>query len=527
MEIEIVVPHNDSRTLRKAFLRSRDLDKAKLVLIENKRNPVGLPVLFNAHKRTSKADWLIFCHQDFIVFESGWLDRVQALEPDACYGPFGLDLLGNLRGRIQQTDGTFLGTAAPYAEVSTLDEMCLIVPRSLWTRLDFDERFPFDFYVSDYCLQAKRLGHPSRIIQLDCQHKSRTLRGDIFSERYLAAKRIFLEKYKDTRPLVTTTFQIWSRYAYPVEKSVTLMTELELIRERKRVLEIGPGGGSMTAALSSRGCRVTAVELDPELAGRVAPFCKRMIVGDIEHLDLARELGAETFDVILLGDVLEHFKDPATLLRKLPKFLEPSGYLVVSIPNVAHASVRLALLHGEFPYQDEGLLDRTHLRFFTLGTIAALFQETGYEIRDLRRARRRFFDVEVPLDPLKVPLALLKALTRDPEASTYQFVFTAIPRAADFDGAGAAPERFRDPDWTPRLERQQLAKSYRKRGYTSLWDNRVREARRLLYRSLILRPSPKTLWYFLAACLPLELLKSTIGSANSSSGRGKSGSRSG
>ncbi len=217
MQIEVVVPYNDERVLREVFLQSKDLDRAKLVLVENGRSPIGLPVLFNTHKRNSAADWIIFCHQDFVVHENGWLDRILASEPAACYGPIGPDMRGNFQGQIRQTNGSLLGKPASMAEVSTLDEMCIIIPRRVYSEVDFDEQFSFHFYACDYCLQANKLGYPSRIIQLDCEHKSRTLTGDIFSEGYLNAKLLFLNKYKDVKPLVTTTFQLWPRYEWLAE----------------------------------------------------------------------------------------------------------------------------------------------------------------------------------------------------------------------------------------------------------------------------------------------------------------------
>jgi SAM-dependent methyltransferase len=228
-----------------------------------------------------------------------------------------------------------------------------------------------------------------------------------------------------------------------------------------------------------------------------------MIIGDVEQLNLENVFARERFDVVLLGDVLEHLRAPDRLLRKLPQVLRPFGCLVVSLPNVAHASVRLALLSGDFTYSDEGLLDRTHLRFFTLRSIVALFREAGYEIRAMRRIRVGFFDTDVRLSIENVALGTLRKLLRDPEASTYQFVLraemseeTAARRPAETDG-----EVFSDRTWSIRTERKKLAQSLMRKGRALLQDKNYREARAWLYRSFMLRPRFRTLRYLIAACV--------------------------
>jgi hypothetical protein len=205
---EIVVVFNEPDTLERVFLQSSGLDDATLVFIDNRAQGVGLPTLFNRHKQRSTAEWLVFCHQDFIVFDADWIRRIVALPPTACYGPIGLDATRRWRGQIIQTDGSLLGEPAPMAEVAGVDEVCLVVPREVYTRVDFDEGFPFDLYVHDYCLSARRLGYPTRIVHLACQHRSKTVHGDVTSPRYLLAKQRFIDKHAGVVPLVTTTFHV-------------------------------------------------------------------------------------------------------------------------------------------------------------------------------------------------------------------------------------------------------------------------------------------------------------------------------
>ncbi len=228
-----------------------------------------------------------------------------------------------------------------------------------------------------------------------------------------------------------------SRYRrVEIDLNASNNAQVELIRlvgKDKRVLEIGPAWGYVTKVLKSHGCQVTCLEVSREMATVAQKFCDRMIVGDIESPDLVRGLETESFEVITFGDVLEHLRDPVVVLRKIRPLLVKGGYVVASIPNVSHQSVIYALLQGEFPYSDDGLLDRTHLRFFTRATVEAMFGEAGYRITDLVRVISETFYVSAKpqyrntLDRLKHK-ALKSALRIVPhsEALTFQFVVRAI-----------------------------------------------------------------------------------------------------
>jgi 2-polyprenyl-3-methyl-5-hydroxy-6-metoxy-1,4-benzoquinol methylase len=202
---------------------------------------------------------------------------------------------------------------------------------------------------------------------------------------------------------------------------------IRLVGEGRRVLELGPASGYMSEILRERGCTVVGIELDAEMAEQAARFCERVIVGDLDTLDLEEELGEERFDVIVAADVLEHLKDPLKTLQALRSFLRPEGNFVVSLPNVAHASVRLALLEGRFDYRDRGLLDRTHLRFFTHESIARLFDEADLAVVEIHRQEAPVDTTEIAVDLDAVPAEVLQELTRDPDARTYQFVIKAVP----------------------------------------------------------------------------------------------------
>ncbi|MDP1806434.1 MAG: class I SAM-dependent methyltransferase, partial [Acidimicrobiales bacterium] len=211
--------------------------------------------------------------------------------------------------------------------------------------------------------------------------------------------------------------------------SHTLM--VELVGGTKRVLDVGCATGYLARALTERGCTVSGLELDEESAEEARPDLERLVVGDLETMDLAEAFGDDRFDVIVLGDVLEHLRDPLPVLRRAKALLAERGSMVASIPNVAHGSVRLALLAGRFDYQDLGLLDSTHLRFFTRSSVEDLFREAGMVPIDVRRTTAGFFDTPVPVSESEFAPEVVDAVRADPESATYQFVLRAVPDDAD------------------------------------------------------------------------------------------------
>jgi 2-polyprenyl-3-methyl-5-hydroxy-6-metoxy-1,4-benzoquinol methylase len=205
---------------------------------------------------------------------------------------------------------------------------------------------------------------------------------------------------------------------------------MELVPEGAKVLDVGCATGYMARALvDKRSCRVTGIEISEEAGQQARRYCERVIIGDVETLDLESELGEERFQAIIFADVLEHLRYPARTLQRIRPFLSESGAVVASIPNIAHGSVRLALLAGEFRYRDLGLLDKTHLRFFTREGVQDLFEESSYTVTTWRRRRLDIADAEI-LVPPSIPNEARAALAGDPEASTYQFVVRAIPSNA-------------------------------------------------------------------------------------------------
>jgi SAM-dependent methyltransferase len=149
--------------------------------------------------------------------------------------------------------------------------------------------------------------------------------------------------------------------------------------EAKNILEVGCAEGNLGRILKEQDKtrRVYGIEIEPEVAKRAATKLDQVFTVDVENEDVPLEPGS--IDCILYGDVLEHLRNPEAVLRKHRKLLSKNGIILCSIPNIQHYSIVSALLRGDFQYTDSGLLDSTHIRFFTHSTFSKLLLDAGYE----------------------------------------------------------------------------------------------------------------------------------------------------
>lgn len=152
-----------------------------------------------------------------------------------------------------------------------------------------------------------------------------------------------------------------------------------------RMLDVGCAGGETGAeAKRSRGVRhVVGIELFPPIAEKARSRIDQVITGDIEELSL--DFSSSPFDCILCADVIEHTKDPWTVLRKLGRVLTENGILIASIPNFRHLHPILKIVFDRFEYMESGILDKTHLRIFTPHTMHTMFEECGFRIREVHK----------------------------------------------------------------------------------------------------------------------------------------------
>lgn len=202
---------------------------------------------------------------------------------------------------------------------------------------------------------------------------------------------------------------------------------LQLVGKGKSVLELGAAAGHVTKALKSLGNTVTAIERD----GRFLPDLKAIAddahVTDLDWLDLRELLHGRQFDVILAGDVLEHCSRPDLVLLQCHDLLAPGGSVVVSLPNIAHADVRLSLLAGRFEYRTVGLLDHTHLRFFTRDTIIQFAETNGFEVTEIFGSTAPIGGTEFGPPDSSIPREAIEYVQSDRDHTVYQYVMRFVP----------------------------------------------------------------------------------------------------
>jgi 2-polyprenyl-3-methyl-5-hydroxy-6-metoxy-1,4-benzoquinol methylase len=170
----------------------------------------------------------------------------------------------------------------------------------------------------------------------------------------------------------------------------TLRDEIEALvpESPSLVMDVGCGKGVTSQWLKQIRPNITTVgvEIDKSVAAVAASVVDTVLVADLEKGLEALDSYKGRVDLLLLLDVLEHLHDPWARLKEFKTFLAPAGVVIASIPNVRNFKVLVPLLmKGEWRYQDAGILDRTHLRFFTRRTVLELFAGAGYEIQKITR----------------------------------------------------------------------------------------------------------------------------------------------
>ncbi|MBO3463324.1 methyltransferase domain-containing protein [Aetokthonos hydrillicola Thurmond2011] len=215
-----------------------------------------------------------------------------------------------------------------------------------------------------------------------------------------------------------------------LDDNSSLKKMLQLVGDNKRVVDFGCATGYFAKLLTNRGCQVTGVEVNSKAAKLAEQYCEQVIVADLDFVSLSEILPKQGFDVAVFGDVLEHLRDPWRVLRETREILKPKGYVVASIPNIAHGAIRLALLQGRFEYMELGILDRTHLRFFTRKSVEILFDESEFFVDSVERTKLSIFSGSNWIPELKQDTfesKIVQEIEQDEDADTLQFVVKAFP----------------------------------------------------------------------------------------------------
>lgn len=169
-------------------------------------------------------------------------------------------------------------------------------------------------------------------------------------------------------------YDLFNEYRFGVHQKV-----VNSVGNEKKVLDVGCAEGVLSKKMSDNKCEIVGIEIDELSAQKANRYCQKVIIGNVESLELEDKY-LNYFDFIIFADILEHLKEPLKTLCRFKKYLNENGHFIISLPNVANWRMRFKLLFGNFDYKENGLLDKTHLRFFNLKSTKKLISEAGLEI---------------------------------------------------------------------------------------------------------------------------------------------------
>jgi methionine biosynthesis protein MetW len=223
------------------------------------------------------------------------------------------------------------------------------------------------------------------------------------------------------------------------DERTSLSVLADLIPPQSRVLDLGCGSGALGQYLRhTKGCSVDGVTLNEAEAAHARPHYQHVVVDNLETCDLLAAFADQRYNAIVCADVLEHLSRPERILAACRELLTPDGQLLISVPNAAYCGLIAELLQGEFRYREEGLLDRTHLRFFTRQSLTRFLGEQRWAIDAINTIQRELPESEFEVAFDSLPPAAARHLLGAPDALTYQFITVARP-VADIQAALPAP----------------------------------------------------------------------------------------
>jgi GT2 family glycosyltransferase/ubiquinone/menaquinone biosynthesis C-methylase UbiE len=464
-DYEIIVVDNGSTDGTAQWLRAQ----SDLQVIYNKEN-AGFPKGCNQGMALAKGDTLLLLNNDTIVTPR-WLDQLLA-----CL--YSDDRIGGV-GPVTNNAAYYTSLKVPYR---TLEEMitfaeqfnssdpskweerlkligfCLLIKREVYEAVgDLDEQFsPGNFEDDDYCLRILQAGYRLMLCTDTFIHHEGSVSFREDPQSFYALMQINNKKFTE-------------KWGFRPDYTLLIRPEiLQLIDEHEqaaiRVLEIGCACGATLLELKNwyPNAELHGIELNLHAAA-IGSLVANVRSGNIETMDL--ELPFEYFDYIIFCDVLEHLVEPWNVLRNVKPYLKKNGKVLASIPNIAHHSIIRDLLKGKWTYTDKGLLDITHLRFFTREGIVHLFSYAGFQSLDFRRnIQDQTQEDEAWIDTM----GRIVGDEMKEEWRAFQYIVKASPYDPSRVNANAKLTKIvRRIEWeiTPEESRMELVNMYREHGF--------------------------------------------------------------
>jgi O-antigen biosynthesis protein len=154
---------------------------------------------------------------------------------------------------------------------------------------------------------------------------------------------------------------------------------IHFVGQNKNVLDVGCSEGLLSKKMKENNCSLVGIEQDKDAAGIAEEYCQDLILGDVESIELDSKY-ENYFDILIFADILEHLKEPSDVLERFKKYLKDDGCLIISLPNISNWKIRLQMLLGKFEYNEYGILDNGHIRFFNEKSVKKMIYNAGYEI---------------------------------------------------------------------------------------------------------------------------------------------------
>lgn len=199
---------------------------------------------------------------------------------------------------------------------------------------------------------------------------------------------------------------------------------IQKIQSNSTILEFGPAHGVMTAYLKNElNCKVYAVEIDPLAAEDAKVFCEDILIDSIESYRWKSKYSGLLFDCIIFADVLEHLYNPWKVLEEVKPFLAKNGRIFISLPNIANNAVIMGLIDNEFKYTPVGLLDNTHIRFFTKKSIDEMIRNAGYMAYKIEATFQKPYETELKKSYLDCNSNDANMLFNKAYGDVYQFIY--------------------------------------------------------------------------------------------------------
>lgn len=207
----------------------------------------------------------------------------------------------------------------------------------------------------------------------------------------------------------------------------------KIIPDNSKVLDIGAGNGILAIVLKKKHSNLIIDGIEPNsYAANLARKNYRFFFQGFAH-EFKDKIIKENYDFIVFADVIEHIADPSSYLLNLCSNLSYNTKIILTVPNIAFGAVRISLLNGEFVYVESGILEKTHLRFFTLESLKRLVSEIDLSTEKLYFLQKNIFNTEIDLKRFNTDFLCIRKILKDDLSSTYQFLLVLTKKKVETD----------------------------------------------------------------------------------------------